>query len=182
MEDEEKIPTALPALDEDNTKRDFARAEWEQCRSQVHLLLSAIWRFEVVTISGFAIFYSWFLGAVQQSNNFDPLYLLIASCIFSYLALRRLKVEYAILIVLAQYSNELEQYLYNKQGASEPVGWEAYLAKNVPDEIKFCTVFKRYRNTGAVFTIILSLNAFSLVYFSWDRISIWVNTAKDFIS
>lgn len=148
--------------------KSFALKEWEQCRSQIHLLLSAIWRFEVIAISGFAVFYSWFFStAAQTSSQIDPLYLLLACCAFSWLILARLKVEYAILITLGEYSQNLEDYIYGKSGASQPVGWETYLHQNIPDKRKLFYVFKRYSNTGMVFAAILAFNVTMLLYFNW---------------
>jgi len=166
MEDDE-----VQVLPDEAEKREFAIREWEQCRGQVHLVLSAIWRLELAAISGYAVFYSWFLGAgISSRSTIDPMYLLIASVCFSWLVLNRLKIEYAILITLGNYSMELEKQLYGGGLHTKIDGWESYLDENRPDDIPSRQVFARYNNTGRAFRLLFGLNFVVLLYFGWPRL------------
>lgn len=147
-------------------QQNFSYQEWLKVREQIHLLLTAIWRFEIICISGYAVFFGWFLSKYTPTDtNPEKLYLLCASTFFSLLVFSRLKVEYGILMVLAEYSKELEDYLYDPL-KKKPEGWERYLEKNKPDDFGYFNIFLRYRSTGLGFIFLIAINSFALFYFN----------------
>ena len=142
----------------------FSILEYEMVRGQINLLLNAIWRLEMGAVAGFAIFYSWAVTVVDRNEEvFGLPYFLIFLIPFaiSILLLARLKIEYALLMRLGQYSNRLERLLYGGYPLHFhffPIGWEGFLRRHPPDELKFLVVFRRYSNTGRLFAFIALVN------------------------
>lgn len=148
----------------------FAWAEWEKTREQVHLLLTAIWRFEGFVVAGYAAFFSTLIArSVSASSSSQSFIMLGVGFAFLVVVAHRLRVEYAILMRLADYTKTLEKYIYgNGHGYRPPEGWETFLARegNKPDDIPITQVARRFKNTrnGIAFLAILHLLGGLVVY------------------
>ncbi|WP_155846164.1 hypothetical protein [Celeribacter ethanolicus] len=142
---------------------EFALSEWKQTREQIHLLLNTIWRFEGLTIAGYAAFYAWLFSEYYQNHSYSVFIALIIACTVTLLVKTRLNIEYAILMVLADYSKVIEHHIY--QNGPAPIGWEHFLTENPPDNIPTKEIEQKYSNTASFLKALLFLNfAAPLVY------------------
>ncbi|KAB0679047.1 hypothetical protein [Aureimonas leprariae] len=166
-------------------KTEFAIKEWEKTREQVHLLLQAIWRFEAASILGLAAFYAWYFSTRDtgitftkfffgHDDNLEPGlehdFLILVPIIFSFAIRHRLKIEYGILVRLGDYSKRIEDYVYRAQGNFTRLGWQTYLERCRPDDIKYEVIRSRFSNTFNLFrkviigTILIAIVDISIHY------------------
>ncbi|WP_123580075.1 hypothetical protein [Phaeobacter piscinae] len=123
------------------------------------MALQAIWRLEIVILSGYAAFYGWLVS--KFNAGVPPVgieYILSISTIFCGLCLYRLKVDYSILKALGEYSGLLEAYIYGGDAQSKPVGWQKYLNDTSRPGREFPSVCRRYIGATITFAFLLFVN------------------------
>lgn len=155
--------------------KDFALEEWKDLRQQVNILLSAIWRLEMSTIAGLAIYYGWYFTYESKLLDIVHVASLLAPVIFMPLIIARLKIEYAILMRLGRYCERVENMHCgrpyarlsdeNAQGDDgSPIGWQRYLSFYPPDSIPFRDVARRYSHAFLFFIIVALICTAFAVY------------------
>jgi hypothetical protein len=135
----------------------FALGEWKVLREQMHLLLSAIWRLEMATIGGLAIYYGWTLTHISGIDSASVKFLLaFVPTLFVIAVIQRLRVEYAILMRLGEYCLLVEGLHYSSEKSSNLIGWQHYIDKdgNAPDDIPYEKVRTRYSHTFKFFKVV----------------------------
>lgn len=169
------------SLELDLDLKSFAREEWKQIREQIHILLQAIWRFEIFSIAGLALFYSWFLSISGKYTTENAALILSSPFLFSIVILARLKIEYCILLRLAQYSNSIEGFIYTDKYITykdiDRPGWEFFLVKYPPDLIGFWGIYRRYRHTFTTFIMISGITFLIIpIYYLYNQFPIFTPT------
>lgn len=140
-------------------RREFAIEEWKSTRNQVHILLQAIWKLELYALSGFALYYSWFLSQDKKLYVYE--FAAYVPCIYLFGIIWRLKVEYGILMKLGDYSRRLESSIYGKWD-NEVKGWEhsIFQPNQGPDKISWTKVTMTYKNTFCLFSTLLLISLY----------------------
>nr|CAD6628505.1 hypothetical protein RTCK_04058 [Rhizobium sp. TCK] len=149
-------------------RKSFAFQEWKIVREQMNNLLLAIWRLEMSTIAGLALYYGWLLTTWKPSSGGVEgirVAALLAPTVFCIVVTWRLKIEYAILMRLARYSRRVEDFFYGRSSGEGLLGWQQYLRKMSPDRIRFSSVLRRYSHT---FYVSLLLTAVTLTFAIWQ--------------
>ena len=170
---------------DDTDQSAFLSDEWKAAREQVHLLLNAIWRLESAAILGLGGFYAWFysrgdgwlkpfklitLGLSKPAVLFEVACLTSVPAVFAVFVLNRLKIEYAILARLGEYSKLIEGSIYRSVPLKiELAGWETYLAKHKPDDLSFRAVRGLFSNTFNGFMIITAI-CIMVAIINWIRL------------
>ncbi len=161
-------------------RKEFAIEEWKDLRQQVNILLSAIWKLEMSTIGGLAIYYAWYFTYESSLKSGDLTVVhvasLVAPVIFLPLIIIRLKIEYAILMRLGQYCERSENFFNDRTYVAQsptddgsPMGWQRFLGLYSPDVIPYSEVKNRYRHTFRFFTAVALMSA----VFAFYRLGLW---------
>ncbi len=154
---------------------DFSIQEWHHIRNQIHLLLSTIWRFEIAAISGYAIFFSWFLGSAAHRIGGYSILVLITSTAFAHLIKKRLSIEYGILIRLGEYSEMIEKNQYGTHAKQTLSGFEYFHRLNPPDKLTDKQIFSKYTNAGNIFKVIILINYAAVILYALYNFSYIIN-------
>ena len=164
---------------------DFALEQWRDLRQQVNILLSAIWRLEMSTIAGLAVYYGWYFTYQSQLIDIGRVASLLAPVIFMPLIVARLKIEYAILMRLGRYCERVENLYCGRSYTrfpdedaedddGSPIGWQKYLSFYPPDLIPFWEVVRRYSHAFWFFIIVTLMCTAFAVY----RLDPWMMILK----